>query len=86
MQIWVAGVDEGLTPDGIITPGLGDSVSALLQPSENGVTILAHRETDFSTPLDESYDTLCASHYWNRFHRFMYSLYFTDHFVAMTIR
>lgn len=62
MQIWVAGVDNDLTSDGIITPGLGDSASACLQPSENGVTILAHRETDFSIPFDESYETLCASY------------------------
>jgi uracil phosphoribosyltransferase len=26
-QIWVAGVDKVLTPDGLISPGLGDTVS-----------------------------------------------------------
>ena len=56
MQIWVAGVDKELTSDGIITPGLGDSASALLQPSQGRMTILAHRETEFLTPFDESYE------------------------------
>jgi len=30
IQIWVAGVDKELTAEGIINPGLGDTVGSLL--------------------------------------------------------
>lgn len=32
LEIWAAGVDEQLTPDGLINPGLGDTVSTYVSP------------------------------------------------------
>lgn len=48
MQIWVAGVDEILTPEGIISPGLGDTASIYIMPIYN-FSLISCRVTVFST-------------------------------------
>ncbi|KAF5364027.1 hypothetical protein D9756_000514 [Leucocoprinus leucothites] len=49
LEIWVAGVDPVLTPEGIISPGLGDTVYDLVSMSELLVTVLFQGDRLFNT-------------------------------------
>lgn len=44
-KIWVAGIDEVLTPEGIISPGLGDTVSGNL-PSDQIPSLIQRFQGD----------------------------------------
>jgi hypothetical protein len=49
LQIWVAGIDSGLTEKGIITPGLGDAVRCVLVSESGGVDSSLQGDRLFNT-------------------------------------
>ncbi|KAF5388137.1 hypothetical protein D9615_000266 [Tricholomella constricta] len=60
-QIWVASIDEHLTPEGIVSPGLGDSTSGASTPFSSTTTL----SIPSSPVLKGSPDTFDQNIYYN---------------------